>query len=100
MSCLISSFYAYGTHWNLHSFPTRRSSDLPPEVSKKRPSISSVYVPGRLSVIGPTSRSEEQKSELQTRMRYGCSRRHEELLPLLRAVTSKNSFSPPLTLKR
>src|SRR5688572_31656592 len=31
-----SFFYGYGDHRDLHSFPTRRSSDLPPELELAR----------------------------------------------------------------
>src|SRR5437762_9447098 len=61
-------FYSYGPHRDLHSFPTRRSSDL--------------LQPGDLIVIGPAlfevrasapaPRSEEHTSELQSPMYLVC----------------------------
>src|SRR5205807_9880027 len=35
-------FYRYGDHRDLHSFPTRRSSDLTASISKESPAITGV----------------------------------------------------------
>src|SRR5437660_3717073 len=71
---LIIFFSCYGDHWDLHSFPTRRSSDL-------------VVVGGRITAVGKglpapvgalvvdgkgRHRSEEHTSELQSRGHLVC----------------------------
>src|SRR5690242_21468523 len=56
----------FGGHRDLHSFPTRRSSDLPPPRSPagRRP---------RAPTCGrPSSRSEEHTSELQSHVNLVC----------------------------
>src|SRR5437762_10728341 len=70
-------FYCSGDHRDLHSFPTRRSSDLPiaarpctrtrtrPPPPRSRPSH-------RAPAGAPTSRSEEHTSELQSPMYLVC----------------------------
>src|SRR5690349_25149607 len=74
-------FEGYGDHRDLHSFPTRRSSDLPPPATAPatRPSNGS---PPRTSMGAPSSiarwrrlcriRSEEHSSELQSRRDLVC----------------------------
>src|SRR5438445_1194925 len=67
-------FYCYGDHRDLHSFPTRRSSDLAERtaqihhdaalVNPRKPSVA-------LHAL-PTNRSEEHTSELQSRQYLVC----------------------------
>src|SRR5438270_10425629 len=61
---ILSLFYCYGDHRNLHSFPTRRSSDLPAERRRPRPA----NWPGPR----PGARSEEHTSELQSQSNLVC----------------------------
>src|SRR5437870_9419265 len=61
-------FYRYGDHRDLHSFPTRRSSDLGSQSGP--PCIASGTRP---STVAPTViRSEEHTSELQSRGHLVC----------------------------
>src|SRR5437870_6530969 len=67
-------FLSSGTHRALHSFPTRRSSDLPPAgsvVVRGRPATGFAGLPSCLAV-GGESRSEEHTSELQSRGQLVC----------------------------
>src|SRR5438309_5352934 len=62
-------FYCYGNHRDLHSFPTRRSSDL------RRWVISDRSRPVQRSPAEPTDehpRSEEHTSELQSQFHLVC----------------------------
>src|SRR5437764_6886473 len=77
-SCLFF-FSCYGDHRDLHSFPTRRSSDL---VSRPglRPCVRGATpsamppgaAPGRCPRPSATTRSEEHTSELQSPMYLVC----------------------------
>src|SRR5205809_5154721 len=65
-------FYSYADHRDLHSFPTRRSSDLhwrsKPEFLEIRvamPKATATYLAG-------LERSEEHTSELQSRLHLVC----------------------------
>src|SRR5437879_12071496 len=64
-----SYFYSCGHHRDLHSFPTRRSSDLavPPQAAGIVRPPSPVTGPA-----GPGARSEEHTSELQSPMYLVC----------------------------
>src|SRR5689334_24128049 len=80
-------FYCYGDHRDLHSFPTRRSSDLssteprpsgsvasnPPSISRtrsgRRPASPAV---GSTVVVLCLLRSEEHTSELQSQFHLVC----------------------------
>src|SRR5439155_22725395 len=66
---LVFCFQWYGDHLNLHSFPTRRSSDLPLPTPTRG-------CGRRRSFARPTrrSRSEEHTSELQSRGHLVCRR--------------------------
>src|SRR5947209_16039177 len=76
-------FYIYAAHRDLHSFPTRRSSDLPidrhadlrpagADQGRGRPGPSPVRRGGLGSgLVGPF-RSEEHTSELQSRQYLVC----------------------------
>src|SRR5690349_23638526 len=70
------SFYSYADHRDLHSFPTRRSSDLAP-ISIARQLISG-DLPGDPASTRPGEnsrdelRSEEHTSELQSRRDLVC----------------------------
>src|SRR5437870_6700698 len=65
------SLHRYAVHLHLHSFPTRRSSDLAPGGEyqrwprRPRPAVCS-------SAASSTSRSEEHTSELQSRGHLVC----------------------------
>src|SRR5205823_11536703 len=64
-------FYCFGVHRDLHSFPTRRSSDLDPDHRSGTSTCRSVPWPGaeRTRIVPPaavTRRSEEHTSELQS----------------------------------
>src|SRR5437588_9077876 len=63
-------FYWYGDHRDLHSFPTRRSSDLG-SLSARSINVMPSSPPRRRSVI-KTSRSEEHTSELQSHSDLVC----------------------------
>src|SRR5687768_17884247 len=58
----------YGAHQDLHSFPTRRSSDLQGD----GPGHASATVVGIASPHTSTARSEEHTSELQSRLHLVC----------------------------
>src|SRR5438445_3474541 len=88
--CLIFFFYRYGDHRDLHSFPTRRSSDLYAEKRKSKMLILLIVLillfgggfgyyghsrwgPGGGAGVGlGTIRSEEHTSELQSRQYLVC----------------------------
>src|SRR5436305_7683651 len=72
-------FYCYAAHQDLHSFPTRRSSDLnEPSRSNARMNVSWVKSCARASSPASrkarryTRRSEEHTSELQSRPHLVC----------------------------
>src|SRR5437763_11847250 len=60
-------FYCYGDHRHLHSFPSRRSSDLSSDAYSGSPRPA-----GRIARIPPSARSEEHTSELQSPMYLVC----------------------------
>src|SRR6266513_4256194 len=62
-------FYCYGAHLDLHSFPTRRSSDLPVErgLFGHPTVINNVETLVDVLAILEHGRSEEHTSELQSR---------------------------------
>src|SRR5437762_4391948 len=66
--CLVTFFffYCYAHHRDLHSFPTRRSSDLPPGPCAGRRRTAPAYTGW------PSGRSEEHTSELQSPMYLVC----------------------------
>src|SRR5437868_9458065 len=86
-SHFIFFFYCYGDHRDLHSFPTRRSSDLwrepIPLVARRNPLASHQ---DRLT----SCRSEEHTSELQSRFDLVCR---------LLLEKKKNIKCPSLTLR-
>src|SRR5438105_9563056 len=61
-------FSCYGDHRDLHSFPTRRSSDLDLPVAHHRQHCRPYAVP----LGGRARRSEEHTSELQSRVDLVC----------------------------
>src|SRR5687768_17906824 len=82
-------FYCSGAHRDLHSFPTRRSSDLRPSTTAPPPSSPPARTPGTASASPPATasppsrswpprggeavaRSEEHTSELQSRLHLVC----------------------------
>src|SRR5438034_8432976 len=66
-------FYCYVDHRDLHSFPTRRSSDLVIRpASPTRESISSARERAGRCSIPPINRSEEHTSELQSHSDLVC----------------------------
>src|SRR6266513_3278888 len=80
-----SSFFfeCYGDHRDLHSFPTRRSSDLLVATARGSASFPNSR---RLSSAASKSRSEEHTSELQSRFELVC-----RLLP----EKKTNTFNSP-----
>src|SRR5262245_66068150 len=76
-SFLLFFFVYYGDHRDLHSFPTRRSSDLTVSIPRRRSSICSRPMAAwsrrrtRASGTRPT-RSEEHTSELQSLRHLVC----------------------------
>src|SRR5699024_12450235 len=70
--CHLFFFYCYGHHRDLHSFPTRRSSDL------ASLQITLIFLPQNFSSLHPIlsdsspNRSEEHTSELQSRFDLVC----------------------------
>src|SRR5690606_41831743 len=84
---LLVFFYCYRPHRDLHSFPTRRSSDLGAATTICAPAMMrrSLWIrypqatragrllsPGRASPRGTRLRSEEHTSELQSRENLVC----------------------------
>src|SRR5205809_4239004 len=68
-------FEGYGDHRDLHSFPTRRSSDLtvvPDHLRGRLVAISSMFFLGGPYLGQVESRSEEHTSELQSRLHLVC----------------------------
>src|SRR5438309_11359251 len=70
-------FYGYGDHRDLHSFPTRRSSDLSIRIPCRccASPRSSTTISGSSSGLRPCSRSlrsEEHTSELQSQFHLVC----------------------------
>src|SRR5207302_9386616 len=59
-------FYCYGDHRDLHSFPTRRSSDL------CSMSLICCWTSAKARALAARSRSEEHTSELQSRENLVC----------------------------
>src|SRR5438309_4057446 len=72
LSYVSSFFYWYGAHRDLHSFPTRRSSDL----SGRTSSASCVYMLSAVMICFTLAvqlvRSEEHTSELQSQFHLVC----------------------------
>src|SRR5437879_9647584 len=64
-------FSCYFHHRDLHSFPTRRSSDLTHK-SRVGPLATAVAITGRPVSISMSPRSEEHTSELQSPMYLVC----------------------------
>src|SRR6266536_3670733 len=62
-------FYCYGAHRHLHSFPTRRSSDLPPRSICSSVPSRRLLIEAQIPICG---RSEEHTSELQSRVALVC----------------------------
>src|SRR5690625_6093926 len=70
-----SFFQCYGQHRDLHSFPTRRSSDLalPSRTIRQQTTPAPVATFERnKSAAAPSPRSEEHTSELQSRGHLVC----------------------------
>src|SRR5438067_7528226 len=70
-------FYGSGDHRDLHSFPTRRSSDLKFVPHTVDPKLSDTRELGaevsyRFFTTRPAARSEEHTSELQSRFELVC----------------------------
>src|SRR5207237_9606929 len=63
-------FYSYGAHRDLHSFPTRRSSDL--LFTQKFHRVRSRRQVHRLIICRHALRSEEHTSELQSHLNLVC----------------------------
>src|SRR5438067_9054026 len=88
-------FHSYATHRDLHSFPTRRSSDLSyaEERASRRP-LHKVSV--TINIYAAETRSEEHTSELQSRYELQLRLMLEKKVPatLLRS-TSQNTRPEP-----
>src|SRR5690606_41817508 len=67
---LVFFFYLSGAHRDLHSFPTRRSSDLRPARAAMKGGDAEPRVPTTIAADG--LRSEEHTSELQSRENLVC----------------------------
>src|SRR5690554_7951592 len=65
-------FYCYGDHRDLHSFPTRRSSDLPRRRHPHRRCPTARCSTVVASSSASRGRSEEHTSELQSRPHLVC----------------------------
>src|SRR5206468_8057204 len=65
-------FYCSGDHRDLHSFPTRRSSDLP-VLAEPQPAVERIHpVEASCKLAVGHERSEEHTSELQSRSDLVC----------------------------
>src|SRR5947207_8018983 len=78
-TCLLPLFFfsSYGAHRDLHSFPTRRSSDLEPDLERGDAGALALAClePGDVllpAVAGLQARSEEHTSELQSHSDLVC----------------------------
>src|SRR6266481_6623711 len=86
LSLFVFFFSRYGPHRDLHSFPTRRSSDLR---DRSAPLPRTSPRPGSAPVSGPRHRrSEEHTSELQSQFHLVCPL-------LLEKQNTTFSSSPP-----
>src|SRR5438067_6020988 len=65
-------FSCYAVHRDLHSFPTRRSSDLAPKPATTAATSSGSITFGSSRELGSGTRSEEHTSELQSRFELVC----------------------------
>src|SRR5690348_18255899 len=67
-------FYRYGDHWDLHSFPTRRSSDLvADDGTDARGRVRRLFEHrGVRTLADVLRRSEEHTSELQSPVHLVC----------------------------
>src|SRR5205809_2434501 len=84
-------FYCYADHRDLHSFPTRRSSDLECQLRRRaRRHVEGCARLGEPSRAQPNERSEEHTSELQSRLHLVCRL-------LLEKKKKKNKFDEMLT---
>src|SRR5438270_3098665 len=88
-----SFFYAYGTHPDLHSFPTRRSSDLPiRSCAAPRCTTSSTSAPAASRTS--RMRSEEHTSELQSQSNLVCRLLLEKKKFHLRLLPTDSQLTP------
>src|SRR5438445_9288492 len=103
MSCqshnvaLLFFFYSYGSHRDLHSFPTRRSSDLQ-SLTIRRISFVSGDWSRHVSIGTILSRSEEHTSELQSRQYLVCRlllEKKKKTAPPRRAAAGCRRGCPP-----
>src|SRR5438093_8730590 len=83
---VLSFFYLSGHHRDLHSFPTRRSSDLPAHgagvgfdlreqrgsAGRANSSVPAAVIWGYRRIVGDADRSEEHTSELQSLTNLVC----------------------------
>src|SRR5206468_12812946 len=99
-------FKSSGDHRDLHSFPTRRSSDLVRLHCRRFPAssiarIRKVYFPGRRSTPCGFWRSEEHTSELQSRSDLVCrllleKKKHEHITVTLESTVYRRRLIPAL----
>src|SRR5438094_6443072 len=91
-------FYSYGDDRDLHSFPTRRSSDLKRTPSKRTcPSTRGSALPSGLSTTSGSWRSEEHTSELQSPYDLVCRLLHEKKKQRKAGICSKSMNSPAIS---
>src|SRR5438093_7731627 len=86
LTITLSFFYSHGDHRDLHSFPTRRSSDLtaPVNVPEEVPPPPSCNVPACASMVPLLLRSEVPASELASLTILVC-----------RPMLLNNEMAPP-----
>src|SRR5438093_7086553 len=65
-------FHSITYYLHLHSFPTRRSSDLTTRGRRRTSSSCPTWLSGELAVARPVGRSEEHTSELQSLTNLVC----------------------------
>src|SRR5690606_41428228 len=105
--CFVSS---YGAHLDLHSFPTRRSSDLIADAGREVaihvgipgfPRLARLVHQARARASFPVERSEEHTSELQSRENLVCrllleKKNKKTARSSLQAVTYSTQIVPQL----
>src|SRR5947209_12636259 len=99
----IQSFYfhSYAPHRDLHSFPTRRSSDLSSSVTSSRSSAPDFCISPSLAEMQKSgARSEEHTSELQSRQYIVCRLLLEKKKSRLSWTATDRQRSPASTTSR
>src|SRR5437868_9120725 len=86
-------FFFYGPHPDLHSFPTRRSSDIITSESTTSKSVSCSNIPSASTPLAAVMRSEEHTSELQSRFDLVCRLLLEKKKPICLPAISHSPFT-------